>query len=76
MEKKLFHPSIHVVRVEEIDPELLELAMVFLHDLGWLTQQGMFDSAVERLHTWAEKEPEKFLLACANGFAALHMMLN
>ena len=73
---KLFHPSIHVVRVQEIDPDMLEIAAVFLHDLGWLTQQGDFEGAVERLRWWKEKQPEVFLTALGNSFAALRMMLD
>lgn len=75
MEKKLFHPSIHVARVEEIDPEMLELAMVFLHTLGWFTQQGSFENAVSTLKFLHDKMPEEFIKACATGFAAIHHML-
>lgn len=74
--EKLFHPSIYVVRVQEIEPEMLELAAVFLHDLGWLTQQGNFEGAAERLKFYAEQKPELFLKACATGFAAIRQMLD
>ena len=41
MDKKLFHPTMEKSTVEEIDPEALDFSTWILHDLGWLTQQGM-----------------------------------
>lgn len=67
MADKLFHPVIHESVVTEVDTDMLEKCAMFLHDLGWLTQQGMFDCAVERLRWWAENKPEEFLKACATG---------
>lgn len=55
---------------------MLEIAALFLHDLGWLTQQGNFDEAIERLRWWKENEPEAFLKALGNGFAALRAILD
>ena len=74
--EKLFHPSIHVVRSDANDREMLEISALFLHDLGWLTQQGNFDEAIERLRWWKENEPEAFLKALGNGFAALRAILD
>ena len=65
--EKLFHPTMKESTTTELDPNMLEKCALFLHDLGWLTQQGMFDSAVERLRWWVENKPEVFLMACATG---------
>lgn len=46
MEKKLFHPTMKKSTVEKLDPEALEFSAWILHDLGWLTQQGMVDEAM------------------------------
>lgn len=67
MTGKILHPTIHESVVNEIDTDMLEKCALFLHDLGWLTQQGMFDDAVDRLRWWAESKPEVFLTACATG---------
>lgn len=69
--KKLFHPTISNSTTEEISPETLELCAQFLHDLGWPTQQGMFDTSVERIRWWAENKPEDFLTACSTGLTVI-----
>lgn len=76
-DKKLFHPSVHIVRMEEkeIKPEDLELAAVILHELGWMTQQGAFENAVNNLRLISEQEPDGFLRACAAGLAVLRFAL-
>lgn len=71
MTQKLFHPIIENSVVDDLDAEMLGISAMFLHDLGWLTQQGMFDEAVERLRFWAENAPEAFLMACSNGLSAI-----
>ena len=65
--EKLFHPTIEGSKLCEPVPDVLEMAEIILHDLGWLTQQGLFDEAVARLRWLAENEPEGFLKACATG---------
>lgn len=65
MELKLFHPTMLDSTITELDADMLEKCALFLHDLGWLTQQGMFDGAVERLRWWAENKPDVFLKDCA-----------
>ena len=71
MGEKVFHPTIKDSRVQKLDPKQLELCARHLHDLGWLTQQGMFDRAVERLRWWVEKYPEDFVTSCANGLTLI-----
>lgn len=71
MPEKLFHPTMENSTVEELDSEMLEKCAMFLHDLGWLTQQGMFDDAVDRLRWWAENAPEVFLRSCSNGLSVI-----
>lgn len=67
MENKLFHPTMQESMVSQINPDMLELCALILHDLGWPTQQGMVDKSVERLRWWVENKPEVFLKACATG---------
>lgn len=74
-QQKLLHPSVDVLRVDGTDKESLEIAMVILHDLGWLTQQCDIDRAVSRLKFYHEQMPEMFIQGCANGAAALHGIL-
>ena len=75
MEKiKLMHPSLDVIRVEGKDPEALSFAELILHDIGWLTQQGMAEYAASRISFLAKNCPKELILACANGAACLHNM--
>lgn len=75
-QKKLLHPSVDVLRVDGTDKEAVEIAMVILHDIGWLTQQCGIDSAVDRLKFWYEHMPGKFISGCAHGAAVLHGVLD
>lgn len=74
-QKKLLHPSLDVLRVDDTDKEALELAMVILHDIGWQTQQCGFDKAMEHIKFIHDHMPEIFIMACATGHAALHHIL-
>lgn len=65
--EKLFHPSLKESKLCDPEPEMVEIAAVIFHDIGWLTQQGSFDEAMERLRWWVENEPEVFLKVCATG---------
>ena len=71
MNKKIFHPTIEKSTVEEIDPEALDFSAWILHDLGWLTQQGMLEEALSRIQYYAELDQEAFLKACANGLTVI-----
>lgn len=71
MDKKLFHPTMAKSTVEEIDVEALDFSTWILHDLGWLTQQGMLEEALSRIQYYAELDPEAFLKACANGLTVI-----
>lgn len=71
MDKKLFHPTMAKSTVEEIDLEALDFSAWILHDLGWLTQQGMLEDALSRIKYYAELDPEAFLKACANGLTVI-----
>lgn len=71
MDKKLFHPTMVKSTVEEIDEEALDFSTWILHDLGWLTQQGMLEEALSRIQYYAEIDPEAFLKACANGLTVI-----
>lgn len=75
MEQKLLHPSVDVLRVDGSDKEALEIAMVILHDVGWITQQCGIDQGAIRLKFLYENMPELFIRGCANGAAALHGIL-
>lgn len=70
--QKLLHPSINVLRVDGTDEEALEMAMVILHDIGWLTQQCGFECALNRLRELHDHSQELFIQGCAHGAAALH----
>ena len=74
-QQKLLHPSVDVLRVDGTDKEALEFAMVLLHDLGWLTQQGGIGHALERMKLWHDHFPELFIRGCAHGAAVLHKTL-
>ena len=52
---KYLHPSVDVLRVDGTDKEALEMAMVLLHDIGWVTQQCGIDQAVCRLKEWVRQ---------------------
>lgn len=73
--QKLLHPSVDVLKVDGADKEALEMAMVLLHDIGWVTQQCGIDQAACRLKEWYENVPELFIRGCAHGAAALHEVL-
>ena len=75
MDSKLFHPSVDVLRVDGKDTKHLELAMLLLHDIGWLIQQCGIDGAVGRLREYYEAAPDSVILGCAHGAAALHGIL-
>lgn len=71
MNKKIFHPTMGKSTVEEIDLEALDFSAWILHDLGWLTQQGMLEEALSRIKHYAELDEEAFLKACANGLTVI-----
>lgn len=71
MAEKVFHPTMEGSTVKELDHEMLGMCALFLHDLGWPTQQGMFDVSVERLRWWVENAPDVFFTACANGLTLI-----
>ena len=71
MEKKIFHATIKNSTVEKLDPEALEFSAWILHDLGWLTQQGMLEEALSRIKWYAELNQEAFLKACSNGLTVI-----
>lgn len=73
--EKLLHPSVDVLRVDGSDKESLEMAMLMLHDIGWLIQQCGIDGAVGRLREYYEAAPDSVILGCAHGAAALHGIL-
>ena len=75
MDKKLFHPTMAKSTVEEIDLEALDFSAWFLHDLGWLTQQGMLEDALSRIKYYVELDEEAFLKACANGLTVIRNAL-
>ena len=56
MEEKLFHPTMAKSTVEKLDPEALEFSAWILHDLGWLTQQGMADEAMSQIEWYAKRK--------------------
>ncbi len=76
MDKKLFHPTMEKSTVEEIDLEALDFSTWILHDLGWLTQQGMLEEALSRIRYYAELDQEAFLKACANGLTVIRGLLD
>lgn len=69
--EKLFHPTMVKSTVEKLDPDALEFSAWILHDLGWLTQQGMLEEALSRIKWYAELNPEAFLKACSNGLTVI-----
>lgn len=73
--ERLLHPSVDVLRVDGSDQEALELAMVVLHDIGWIAQQRGIDDALERIKFIHSNMPKQFIMACATGHAALHHIL-
>lgn len=71
MTEKIFHPAMAKSTVEKLDPEALEFSAWILHDLGWLTQQGMLEEAMSRIKWYAELNQEAFLKACSNGLTVI-----
>lgn len=71
MMEKIFHATIGNSTVEKLDPKALDFSAWILHDLGWLTQQGMVDEALSQIKWYAELNQEAFLKACANGLTAV-----
>ena len=71
MAEKIFHATIENSVVETLDPEALEFSAWILHDLGWLTQQGMLEEAMSRIEWYAELNQEAFLKACSNGLTVI-----
>lgn len=71
MMEKIFHATIGNSTVEKLDPEALEFSAWILHDLGWLTQQGMLEKALSRIKWYAELDQKEFIKACANGLTAV-----
>ena len=69
--EKLFHPTMKKSTVEKLDPGALEFSAWILHDLGWLTQQGMLEEAMSRIKWYAELNQEAFLKACSNGLTVI-----
>lgn len=69
--EKLFHPTMKKSTVEKLDPDALEFSAWILHDLGWLTQQGMLEEALSRIKWYAELNQEAFLKACSNGLTVI-----
>lgn len=71
MTEAIFHATIKNSTVEKLDPDALEFSAWILHDLGWLTQQGMLEEALSRIKWYAELDQEAFLKACSNGLTAV-----
>ena len=67
----VFHPTMEASRVAEQDPEMLDIAANFLHDLGWFTQQCGIDKALEHIKWWHDTIPDAFLKCCANGLTVI-----
>ena len=71
MMEKIFHATIGNSTVEKLDPKALDFSAWILHDLGWLTQQGMLDEALSRIKWYAKLDQKEFIKACANGLTAV-----
>lgn len=71
MMEKIFHATIGNSTVEKLDPKALDFSAWILHDLGWLTQQGMVDEALSQIKWYAELNQEAFLKACSNGLTVI-----
>lgn len=71
MMEKIFHATIGNSTVEKLDPKALDFSAWILHDLGWLTQQGMLDEALSRIKWYAKLDREAFLKACSNGLTVI-----
>lgn len=71
MAEKIFHATMESSTVETLDPKALEFSAWILHDLGWLTQQGMLEEALSRIKWYAELNQEAFLKACSNGLTVI-----
>lgn len=69
--EKIFHATIKNSTVEKLDPKALDFSAWILHDLGWLTQQGMLEEAMSRIKWYAELNQEAFLKACSNGLTVI-----
>lgn len=71
MAEKIFHPTRASSTVKETDPEMLDLAANFLHDLGWFTQQCGIEKALDHIRWWHDTLPDAFLKACSNGLTLI-----
>lgn len=71
MAEKIFHATMESSTVETLDPKALDFSAWILHDLGWLTQQGMLEEALNRIESYAELDREAFLKACSNGLTVI-----
>lgn len=71
MTEEIFHATIENSTVEKLDPAALDFAAWILHDLVWLTQQGMVDEALSQIEWYAKLDQKEFIKACANGLTAV-----
>lgn len=71
MTEQIFHATIGNCTVEKLDPAALDFSAWILHDLVWLTQQGMVDEALSQIEWYAKLDQEAFLKACANGLTVI-----
>ena len=69
---KLLHPTIDGSRGCEPDRELLEIASVILHGIGWKTQQGFAaEDAVQETKMLIELDRDAVVRACSAGLGIL-----
>ena len=71
MTEAIFHATIKNSTVEKLDPAALDFSAWILHDLVWLTQQGMVDEALSQIEWYAKLDQKEFIKACANGLTAV-----
>lgn len=71
MTEQIFHATIGNCTVEKLDPAALDFSAWILHDLVWLTQQGMVDEALSQIEWYAKLDQKEFIKACANGLTAV-----
>ena len=70
-ETKLFHPSLQESKLCVPERELVEIACVLLHSIGWFAQQGAEENAIDFIREIIGQDRQSVVKACAAGLAVL-----
>lgn len=68
---KLFHPTIEGSNLCVPESETVDFACVLLHTIGWFTQQGAEENAIDFLRKIICQDRQAVVKVCAAGLAVL-----